>query len=123
MRPDRALRNGSVLAVEGSRVFFFDMRGDGKPGLFCFDAATGKREKVAETPEPRWWAGGAVSPDGMRRIVREWKGGPVKVGAYKQGFEIPEQLSADVRSGAETDGVVIRLVTRTTPEPGLTEDD
>ena len=80
----------NVLAVEGTRAFFDDRRDGGESGVFAFDAATGRREKVAETADARWWGGGAVSPDGTRRIVREWTGGPVKVGeefVYKLAVE------------------------------------
>lgn len=61
--------SGTVTRVEGTRVYFYDGRDDGERGVFCFDIATEKREKVAEHGDARWTLRGAVSSDGSKSIV------------------------------------------------------
>jgi hypothetical protein len=70
---------GHVTAVEGTKVYFYNSRADGEEGVFCFDLATGRREKVAELWTGRWSLRGARSPDGSKAIVRELNAGIVPV--------------------------------------------
>jgi RNA polymerase sigma factor (sigma-70 family) len=63
--------DGRVLRVEGKRVYFYTTRDGDDAGVFCFDLATGKRERVANLGEGRWGLRGASSPDGTKAIVQE----------------------------------------------------
>jgi len=85
-----SLDGGRVLAVEGTQVLFFTLKVGGEPGVFSFDVATGKREKVADPGAGRWGLRGAVSPDGTKAVVRE-----VKNVAVLEGQEMPFGLALD----------------------------
>ncbi len=85
-----SLAGGRILAVEGTRVYFFTLKVDGEPGVFRFDTATGKREKVADPGAGRWGLRGAVSPDGTKAIMRE-----VENVAVLEGQEMPFGIALD----------------------------
>ena len=85
-----AFEGGRVLAVEGSQVYFVNNKVVGEQGVFRYDAASGKREKVAAPGVGRWGLRGAVSPDGTKAVVRA-----VKNVAVLEGREMPYGLELD----------------------------
>ncbi len=68
-----SFNRGHVLTVEGTAVYFHNVKDGGPTGVLRFDVATGVVDKVAEAGAGRWGLRGAVSPRGTKAIVREWK--------------------------------------------------
>jgi hypothetical protein len=69
-----------VLRVEGTKVYSYTGRDGPEQGVYCFDVATGKREKVAELGDGRWGLRGVISPDGTKAIGREWRPNANRIG-------------------------------------------
>jgi RNA polymerase sigma factor (sigma-70 family) len=71
---------GRVLRVDGTKVYSYTGLDGSAQGVYCFDVATGKREKVAALGEGRWGLRGVISPDGTKAVVREWRPNANRVG-------------------------------------------
>jgi len=81
---------GQVVAVEGSTVYFYNIKDGGPTGVFRYDVAAEVVDKVAEQGAGRWGLRGVVSPMGTKAIVREWKNV-----AVLEGNEQPYGIALD----------------------------
>jgi RNA polymerase sigma factor (sigma-70 family) len=82
---------GQVLRVEGEKVYFYSNKVTGEQGVFCFDLATRKRDKVAEIGGGRWGLRGVLSPDGTKAVIRTLP----QAAAVLAGAEMPYGLALE----------------------------